>query len=135
MNPSSNQSTLKKIISGGQTGVDRAALDIALESGFPCGGWCPEGRKSEDGEISDRYPVKELKGAGYKERTSKNVMDSDGTVIIYFDFLIGGTEDTVALCIQQKKPYLLIDGNEVLPYRASERIIEFIGINHISIKG
>ena len=133
MDHTSNQSTLEKIISGGQTGVDRAALDIALESGFPCGGWCPEGRKAEDGKISDQYPVRELKGAGYKERTSKNVTDSDGTVIIYFDFLTGGTEETIVFCIQEKKPYLLIDGNEMLSFRASERITEFIEINHISI--
>ena len=127
------QTGLKKIISGGQTGVDRGALDAALEWAFPCGGWCPEGRKAEDGEISDRYPVRELKGAGYKERTLKNVRDGDGTVIIYFGFPTGGTEETMAFCMREKKPYLLIDGQEMLLSRTSERIIEFIEINHISI--
>ena len=127
------QTVLKKIITGGQAGVDRGALDAALESGFPCGGWCPEGRKAEDGKIPGQYPVQELKGAGYKERTLKNVMESDGTVIIYFDFPSGGTEATILFCIREKTPYLLIDGNEMSSSRASERLIEFIEINHIAI--
>ena len=60
----------------------RGALDAALAAGFPCGGWCPEGRKAEDGPIPDRYPLRELPGAGYRDRTIRNVRDSDATVIL-----------------------------------------------------
>ena len=72
-----------KIISGGQTGVDRAALDVSLKHGIDCGGWCPAGRLDEFGRIPDRYPVRELQAGGFAERTMQNVKDSDGTVVIY----------------------------------------------------
>ena len=121
-----------KIISGGQTGADRAALDAALQTGTECGGWCPEGRLAEDGTILPRYPLSELKGAGYKERTLQNVIDSDGTVIIYFDTLSGGTEQTLLFCLNQKKPYLLIDATELSPERAVERIHKFVAGNSIA---
>lgn len=81
-----------KIVSGAQTGVDRAALDAALENGVELGVWCPEGRLAEDGIIPEKYPVKELPNSGYSERTKRNVIDSDGTVIIYFAHPSGGTE-------------------------------------------
>ena len=83
-----------KIISGGQTGVDRAALDFALKYGSECGGWCPAGRLDEFGRIPDRYPLKELKQGSFAERTLQNVKDSDGTVVIYCEELRGGTEFT-----------------------------------------
>lgn len=114
-----------KIISGAQTGVDRAALDSALKNGRACGGWCPEGRLAEDGRIADIYPVTELPGGGYAERTLKNVEDSDGTVIIYFGMLGGGTEKTLFYCLRQGKPYLLLDAQEIGSHRAAERILEF----------
>ncbi len=103
-----------RIISGGQTGVDRAALDAALECGIDCGGWCPEGRKAEDGKIADVYPLTELYKAGYRERTRQNVIDSDATLIIYFGYPTGGTELTIRFCISEKKPYVLIDAEEFM---------------------
>ncbi len=118
--------TLKRIVSGGQTGTDRAALDAALDHGFPAGGWCPEDHKAEDGAIPGRYPVKALPGAGYRQRTKQNVIDSDGTLVIYFDWLFGGTEETVAFCIKEKRPYLLIDAAEVSVDRATEKTRVFI---------
>ena len=114
-----------KIVSGAQTGVDRAALDAALKSDVPCGGWCPAGRKAEDGIISECYPVQELAEGGYSERTRKNVQDSDGTIIIYFGQLNGGTEETLRYCLDENKPYLLLDALEVNVARAAERIMEF----------
>ena len=120
-----------KIISGGQTGVDRAALDAALQTGTECGGWGPERRFAEDGTIPPRYPLWELKSAGYKERTLRNVVNSDGTVIIYFDSLSGGTEQTLLFCLNQKKPYLLIDATELSPVRTAERIQQFVADHSI----
>jgi hypothetical protein len=124
-----------KIISGAQTGVDRAALDAALESGVEAGGWCREGRKADDGILPEKYPVKELPNAGYRQRTKRNVIDSDGTVIIYFDhpYPKGGTEQTLVFCIKENKPYLLIDAEEFTIERAARRIEKFISENTISV--
>jgi hypothetical protein len=115
-----------KIISGGQTGVDRAALDAALKHGIECGGWCPTGRLDEFGRIPDRYPVRELDHGGFTERTLQNVKDSDATVIIYCEEWRGGTEETVQFCIEQKRPYLLIDAAKISPERAAELVAEFV---------
>jgi hypothetical protein len=100
---------LLKVISGGQTGVDRGALDAALALQVECGGWCPEGRLAEDGIIPKRYPVMELANGGYPERTARNVADSDGTLVISNGKPIGGTRETVDRCIEMRKPYLVID--------------------------
>ena len=97
-----------KIVSGGQTGVDRAALDAAQKSGVACGGWCPKGRTAEDGPIPDDYPLVELDG-GYIERTLQNVLDSDVTVILHSGELRGGTRLTRDFCIENAKPFLAVD--------------------------
>jgi len=122
-----------KIISGGQTGVDRAALDAAFESGVRAGGWCPEGRQAEDGPIAEKYPLQELPDGRYKERTLKNVQDSDATIIIYFKSISGGTKETLLYCLNEKKPYLLIDGSGITEDSASKRIKQFIDENQISL--
>ena len=85
---------LKKIISGGQTGADRAALDAAIRLGIPHGGWIPKGRIAEDGPLAATYRLREMPTGGYAERTEKNVMDSDGTLIISHGAPTGGTEYT-----------------------------------------
>jgi hypothetical protein len=100
---------LLKVISGGQTGVDRGALDAALAFEVECSGWCPAGRLAEDGTIPTRYPVMELANAGYAERTVRNVADSDGTLVISKGEPVGGTRETVDRCIEMGKPYLIID--------------------------
>lgn len=125
--------TRLKIVTGGQTGVDRAALDAALKSGTECGGWCPEGRLAEDGTIPPLYPVSELEGAGYKERTRQNVIDSDGTVIIYFNTLSGGTRQTLLFCRKLNKPYLLIDATELTTEQAAHLIQKFVADNAIAV--
>ncbi len=71
-----------KIVSGGQSGVDRAALDVALELGWECGGWCPAGRAAEDGPIPSRYPLRETPSAEPERRTEWNVRDSDATLVL-----------------------------------------------------
>ncbi len=99
----------KKIVSGGQTGVDRAALDVALELGVPCGGWCPKGRKAEDGVIDPPYPLQETESPEYPVRTEMNVKDSDATLILNQGLLTGGTARTLELAKINKKPYWVID--------------------------
>jgi|MudIll2142460700_1097286.scaffolds.fasta_scaffold155278_2 predicted Rossmann-fold nucleotide-binding protein len=98
-----------KIISGGQTGVDRAALDVAFEAGIPCGGWCPKGRKAEDGPIDPKYPLKETKSEEYPVRTEANVIEADGTFVLTFGRPTEGTAFTIQAAVKHKKPYLLID--------------------------
>ena len=116
-----------KIISGGQTGVDRAALDGALKHGIECGGWVPAGRLDEFGRIPDRYPVKELLDGSFAERTLQNVKESDGTLIIYPDQLYGGTQQTAHFCREQKRPHLLIDASKISIERAADLIAKFVG--------
>ena len=115
-----------RIVSGAQTGVDRGALDAALDCEVSCGGWCPKGRKAEDGTIPMVYPVQEIGSPEYNARTLRNVIDSNGTVIIYFGYLSGGTERTLEYCLKENRPYLLLDAIEVSPDRAGERIAEFV---------
>jgi hypothetical protein len=98
-----------RLVSGGQSGVDRAALDVALELGVPCGGWCPKDRKAEDEAIPDRYPLKETPSGDYSERTRWNVRDSDGTLILAWGEPRGDTLLTVYVCRDTGKPYLVID--------------------------
>src|SRR2546430_10718126 len=100
---------LLKVISGGQTGVDRGTLDAALAFEVECGGWCPAGRLAEDGKIPERYPVVEMANGGYAERTAQNVAASDGTLIIAHGPLMGGTRETLQFCIEQGKPHLVVD--------------------------
>lgn len=122
-----------KIVSGAQTGVDRGALNAALACGADCGGWCPEGRLAEDGVVPDRYPVRELPDAGYAERTLKNVIDSDGTLIVYENRYDGGTELTAELCAEHERPLLCFDLAKVTPENAGRQVVEFVRDHGIAV--
>lgn len=100
---------LEKVISGGQTGVDRAALDAALEAEVPVGGWCPRGRRAEDGSIPDMYPLRETPSKEYAQRTAWNVRDSDGTLLITEGELEGGTALTRKEAEQRKQPWIQVE--------------------------
>ena len=120
-----------KIISGGQTGVDRGALDGALEAGADCGGWCPKGRKAEDGVIDKCYPLTETTSDQYVFRTKRNILDSDGTLIIYFDDLEGGTARTLEFCQELKKPCYLVNATDISPSQTVAKIKMFLKENAI----
>ena len=127
-----------QIISGGQTGVQRAALDAALEQDFPCGGWCPQGRLAEGECIPDRYPLQEMASAHYTARTVQNIRDSDGTLIITQGVPVGRTEVTVLSARKHRKPVLVIDLEAIPnPDAAIEKILTWadqrsIGILNVS---
>lgn len=96
-----------RILSGGQTGVDRAALDFAIAQQIPHGGWCPAGRRAADGVLDARYQLMETESSGYRQRTKRNVLDADATLIIYRDRLEGGSLLTRDLAAGHGKPLLL----------------------------
>ena len=96
---------IEKIVSGGQTGADRAALDAAIALGLPHGGYCPKGRRAEDGSIPARYILTETPGAHYLQRTEWNVRDSDGTVVFTIvKTATGGSRKTIEIARRLKKP-------------------------------
>ncbi len=101
--------TIAKIVSGGQTGVDRAALDVAIFLEIPHGGWCPRGRRAEDGSISNVYQLTETGSSNYVVRTEKNVTDSDGTLILYRNRMSRGTALTASYTRRHHRPCLAID--------------------------
>lgn len=100
---------LKKIVAGGQTGVDRAALDAAIRMGIPHGGWIPKGRLTEAGPLPERYRLQEMPTDSYPARTEKNVIDSDGTLIISRGVPQGGTDYTRKMALRHGKQMLHID--------------------------
>ena len=99
---------VRRVVSGGQTGVDRAALDVAIELGLDHGGWCPAGRRAEDGPIDEIYRLKETDSAEYAVRTERNVVDSDATLIICRGEPTGGTVLTLRLARRHGKPVLVV---------------------------
>lgn len=130
--------SIKKILSGGQTGADRAALDFAMEYGIEHAGWVPEGRKAEDGVIPMQYNVNELPGGNYADRTAKNVIDADGTLIVSHGELTGGSLLTLGVAEKHGRPVLHIDMNRMIAFDAAIDIHEWIearGVEVLNVAG
>ena len=120
-----------KFRTGGQTGVDRAALDALMKHKQEVGGWCPKGRKAEDGIIPERYPLRELDSESCADRTLANVRDSDATLIIHFGPLEGGTKLTQQFSQETQKPCLMINGDEIVPTEGAKMLIKFLASHSI----
>jgi hypothetical protein len=120
----------RKIVSGGQTGVDRAALDVAIALNLPCGGWCPRGRRAEDGRIPKRYPLEETATPSYSSRTIQNVVDSDGTLVLTVGTIRGGTLLTRNAAQKRNKPYLVVDLQEPAEITA---VVDWMKDNEIRV--
>jgi len=122
-----------KIISGGQTGADRAALDAAIELGLQHGGWLPRGRKTEDGTLPEKYDLMELESENYRHRTEKNVTESDGTLIVAFGPLTGGTALTESLAIKHDRSLLVLDLEEIDQAQAKAAVEKWLTQQKISL--
>ena len=126
---------IEKIISGGQTGADRAALDFALKCSIPHGGWIPKGRITEEGPLPDKYHLKEMPTASYPARTEQNVIDSDGTLIFSRGKPTGGTDYTRKMVLKHKKQLLHIDLNLNTSYDAANLIFSWIRLQNVKRMG
>lgn len=123
---------LKTIISGGQTGVDRAALDVAMRVGIAHGGWIPKGRRTEEGPLPDHYQLKEMPTDDYEARTEKNVLDADGTLLISRGSPTGGSDLTRKMALKHGKQLLHIDlSMGQRPSDAGSLIASWIDMNRI----
>lgn len=125
---------IQKIISGGQTGVDRAALDVSIKLNIPHGGWCPKGRKAEDGVISAQYNLIETESDDYSERTKANINDSSGTLIVVPSLPLNvndGTILTIDYVNQVKKPYYILD--MMKSHQQEPSVLMWIKKNNITI--
>ena len=121
---------LQKIMSGAQTGVDRAALDAGLELRVPTGGYCPKGNRSEDGTIPAQYSMTETNTIDYTSRTEKKVIESDGTLVLNVGQVSSGTAYTIKMAERNKKPYLVIQLDQLNP-KAAEEIHGWLKANKI----
>lgn len=122
---------IEKIISGGQTGADRAALDVAIKLGIPHGGWIPKGRITEEGPLPERYRMQEMPTESYSDRTEKNVIDSDGTLIICRGQPTGGSDYTREMALKHKKQLLHVDLNQTSSFDAASLISSWIKLYQI----
>lgn len=124
------------LLSGGQTGADRAALDTALRLGIPHGGWCPAGRRAEDGPLDARYELRETPSADYAERTEWNVRDSDGTVVFTLrDEATGGSRYTIECAQVRDRPCLHVTRATTEPVAALRRFVDDHGIRRLNVAG
>lgn len=121
------------IVSGGQTGADRAALDFAIRFSIPHDGWCPRGRLAEDGRLDQHYQLRETPTSKYDQRTRWNVRDSDATLVVTIQANpTGGTALTLGVARQQSKPYLHISREKIASIdKAGQRVAEFMSEHNV----
>jgi hypothetical protein len=124
---------VKKIISGGQTGADRAALDVAIKLGIPHGGWIPKGRITENGVLEEKYQLNDMETTNYNKRTEQNVIDSNGTLIISHGKLTGGSDYTREMAIHHQRPFLHINLSKTFAFQAAQMIRSWISEHGIKI--
>ncbi len=116
----------RQIVSGGQTGADRAALDFAIARGYTHGGWAPRGRQAEDGPIPLKYQLTALATGGYRHRTRRNVKDSDGTLILNLGDLAGGSLLTQAFARRLGKPLLVVPLDDGVTRETAARVLAWL---------
>lgn len=133
--PTRHSNLPERIVSGGQSGADRAALDVALELGLATGGWCPQGRRAEDGPIDERYDLVETPSPDYLERTDWNVRDSDGTLIVARRPLSGGTAVTERFARRRRKPCLVVHPDDPDAVDATREWLRLHGIAVLNVAG
>lgn len=124
---------IAKIISGGQTGADRGALDFAIKHNLSYGGWVPKGRKTEDGTLPEKYHLQEMPTGEYAKRTERNILDADGTLILSHGQLTGGSALTRELAKHHKKPWIHVDLKITSNTEAARMIREWLGKNDIKV--
>jgi hypothetical protein len=124
---------VKKIISGGQTGADLAALDFAIQFNIPHGGYIPKGRRTEHGPLPLGYRLTETPDYGYLDRTRLNVLSADGTLVVSQGPISGGSELTCTFAHRAGKNLLHIDLKEVPAFQASRNLLDWIKRNHVEI--
>ena len=124
---------IRKIISGGQTGVDQAALDVAIKLAVAHGGWIPKGRLTESGPLPEKYRLKETGSSSYADRTEKNVQDADGTLIISRGQLTGGSEYTREMATRHNRPWLHIDLSQMAAFQAAIAINQWVLQNKVEV--
>ena len=117
---------ITKLISGGQTGADRGGLDAAIYCNILHSGWCPKGRKAEDGIIPAQYQLQEMSSADYLKRTEQNVVDSDATLIFTLGMARGGSLRTIEFAHGHEKPYLPINIDNTPRKRAVKEIVDWL---------
>jgi hypothetical protein len=124
---------IKRIVSGGQTGVDRASLDVAIKLGIDHGGWIPRGRLTESGELPQKYHLTETSSSQYPVRTEKNVVAAEGTLIISHGPLTGGSGYTREMAVKHGRPWLHMDLNQMAAFHAATAINNWILQKEIEI--
>jgi hypothetical protein len=126
---------VRQIVSGGQTGVDQAALQMALDLGIAHGGWCPRGRRCEAGLIPDRFRLSETESSKYWVRTEKNVVDSQATLILHRGPLTGGTAFTERMAAKHGRPRWLVDLNATPDPAATRQWLQQMAIEVLNVAG
>jgi hypothetical protein len=121
---------ITQLVSGGQSGVDRAALDAAIAAGVKIGGWCPKTRKAEDGVIPEIYTLNETPSAEYDQRTEWNVRDSDGTLLIVHGTIFGGSLNTKNCCMHYNKPLLVVDVSKTSNL---DEVVNWLSSNNVQV--